>query len=845
MADYETRDVVFARLKREGLQPSPEADPHTLIRRVSLDLVGLPPTPEEADAFARDKDPRAYEKLVDRLLESPRYGEHGARRWLDLARYADTNGYEKDRQRSIWPWRDWVIRALNDDMPFDQFTIEQLAGDLLPGATPDQRIATGFHRNTMLNEEGGIDPLEYRFYAMVDRVATTGTVWMGLTLGCARCHAHKYDPIPHADFYRMMALLDNADEPDMVVSNPSVEKRRREILDQIAVKEAELAGKFPKTKEHLDRRFGEWLKKRQADAVEWTVLRPHALKSNLPKLQVLEDGSILSSGDITKRDLFTLRFNLDDLAGPVRSLRLEVLPDERLPAGGPGRAFYEGRKGDFFLSEITATQNGKPVRFASAWHSYGKISIGSGKARAENVLDGIGSTGWSTSGREGKENRLVLHLEKPLAPAGELVFTMLFERHFSASLGRFRLSASPGKGTATMDAELEVLVVKEPGRDRVLAEFLSQAPELADARKKIEALRKKLPKFTTTLVMKERPADNPRKTYRRHRGEYLSPKELVTPGVPSVLPTIKEGRPANRLELARWLVSDRNPLAGRVLVNREWAAIFGTGIVRTTDDLGIQGEPPSHPALLDWLAVTFVRQGTSLKKLHRLIVTSATYRQASGKNPEQYRRDPSNRLLARGPRMRVSAEEVRDILLKASGKLSTKMYGPGVFSPQPASVTAYAYGSYKWKASAPPDRFRRSIYTYRKRTAPFGAFSTFDGPSGEICTARRDRSNTPLQALTLLNDGMVQELAQALGRSAADLDGRPMDRATYVLRRCVIRRTTRLEASKLLGFYFAQRRRLEAGELDAKKIGDPDPKRAAWIMAARVAMNLDETITKQ
>ncbi|MEO8499171.1 MAG: DUF1549 domain-containing protein, partial [Planctomycetota bacterium] len=336
---------VLARLDAEKLPPSEPADRYTLVRRLYLDLIGLPPTPEQADVFVSSDDPHVYDKLVDELLKSKQYGERWARLWLDLARYSDTNGYEKDRPRTMWPYRDWVIKALNDDMPFDQFTVEQIAGDMLPGATDDQRVATGFHRNTMLNEEGGIDPLEYRFYAMVDRVATTGTVWMGLTTGCAQCHTHKYDPISHTDYYALMGLLNNADEPDLLIPDDATKKRRQEIEEQIAELEAKLTAQFPAAEgdgpietlreQNLDKQFGEWLKEQQATAADWTVLRPTEMKTNLPRLETLDDGSILSSGDITKRDVFTLTFDLSSLTEPITSLRLEALPDERLPASGP------------------------------------------------------------------------------------------------------------------------------------------------------------------------------------------------------------------------------------------------------------------------------------------------------------------------------------------------------------------------------------------------------------------------------------------------------------------------------------------------------------------------------
>jgi len=864
---------VLARLESQGLKPSPEADRYTLVRRVYLDLIGLPPSPEQADAFVLDRDPQAYENLVDRLLRSKHYGERWARQWLDLARYSDTNGYEKDRQRSIWPYRDWVINALNEDMPFDQFTIEQLAGDMLPGAMLEQRIATGFHRNTMLNEEGGIDPLEYRFYAMVDRVATTGTLWMGLTVGCAQCHSHKYDPITHTDYYRMLALLDNADEPDLSVPYPAIAKDRERIEAEIVKHEAELAGQFPpasgegsvdeRRERKLEAHFTEWLEAEQSRAVNWTTLRPSHLKTNLPKLELLDDESIFSSGDITKRDVFTLTFPLGELSAPATALRLEVLPDERLPAGGPGRAYYEGRKGDFFLSEITATAGGQPVTFASASASYGKIAIGSGNADAQNVFDGNGSTGWSTAEREGEPHQLVLNLQTPVAAAGDLQLVFVFERHFAASLGRFRVSATTASGEPTASAvpvDLEALLARDSSSwtdsDRIAQKkyFLSVTPQLAEARKKLDELRSQLPKFPTTMVMQERPVDNPRKTFRHHRGEYLQTREDVAPGAPAVFRSLGQDEPTNRLAFARWLVSRSNPLVGRVTVNRAWRALFGNGLVRTSGDFGTQADPPTHPELLDWLAREFVEQGWSLKKLHRLIVTSATYRQSSRVTTELIARDAGNRLLARGPRTRVDAEMVRDMILSASGLLSDKVGGKSVYPPQPDSVTALAYGDTKWPVSAGEDRYRRSLYTFSKRTAPFAAYAVFDAPSGENCTARRDRSNTPLQALTLLNDEMFLELARALARTAVDqqptstasasADGR----ATFLFRRLLTRPPDDGELEALLEFVQSQRSRLKNGELDATLIcgeEDASAELAAWIMLARAIMNFDETITKQ
>lgn len=877
--DWVRNDIdrfVLARLDAESLSPSEEADRYTLVRRLYLDLIGLPPTPDQADAFARDDHPKAYDKLVEHLLHSDQYGERWARLWLDLARYSDTNGYEKDRPREMWPYRDWVIKALNDDMPYDQFTVQQLAGDMLPQSTIDQRVATGFHRNTMLNEEGGIDPLEYRFYAMVDRVATTGTVWMGLTTGCAQCHTHKYDPITHSDYYSLMALLNNADEQEIPIPDEATRQRRQNLELEIAKLEADLPSQFPpadgdspidqRRQINLDEQFEQWLSQQKASATTWSVLRPSEMKTNLPRLEMLDDGSIYSTGDITKRDVYSLSFDLSSLQRPIKALRLEVLPDQRLPAGGPGRCYYEGRKGDFFLSEIDATVDGDKVAIASASHSYGKISIGSGDADAENVLDGDGSTGWSTSDREGQASHLVLNFAEPLEASGSLKLDLLFERHFAASLGRFRISATAGDNATALNLPLELesqflhdqSTWSSQQRNAASLHFLRFTPELKEARKPIDELRAKLPTAPTAMVMLERPDDNPRRTHRHHRGEYLSPREEVVPAIPEVLTSLTKTPPNNRLEFSRWLVSEGNPLSARVAANRAWRAFFGDGLMRTDGDFGTQSAPPSHPKLLDWLAVEFIQRGWSLKELHRLIVSSATYRQSSHISQDLLTRDPSNELLARGPRYRVDAEMVRDMMLHASGKLSSKMFGPSVYPPQPQSVTAIAYGNFHWNVSAGEDRYRRSLYTFAKRTAPFAAYTVFDGPTGESCLARRNRSNTPLQALTLLNDEMYLELARAVSQAVKTKFEDPPskeERATEIFRRLLTRMPSEVELAMLIEFQSAQQRRLQAGEIDAKLILDVDEAaeeepsalalQASWVMVARAIMNLDEAIAKQ
>lgn len=820
------------------------ADPHTLIRRLSYDLRGLPPTIAETEAFLAEhaaNPESAWSALVDRFLASPAYGERWARDWLDLARHSDTNGYEKDRPRSIWPYRDWVVQAFNEDLPYDRFTIEQLAGDLLPNPTTDQLIATGFHRNTMLNEEGGIDPLEFRYLAMIDRVATTGSVWMGLTTGCAQCHTHKFDPITHTDFYALMALLNNADEPEIEIPDPDLAAKREETERKIADLEARAVAAIDESK------YQAWLTDLRSRSAPWTVLAPLKAKANLPLLEIEEDHSIYASGDFTKRDIYEITLDLAPFAGKaVTALRLEALPDPRLPANGPGAAYYEGRKGDFFLSEVSAAAGGEKRAFSGASVSFGKISIGSGEAKGENLYDGDGSTGWSTATREGEAHALVLNFAKPLTGAKTLDLTLLFERHFVAGLGKLRLSATTAEGVvaALPSGTPDVLAADEATLRRA---FVRIDPGHKAVQDEIAGLRKRLPEPPTTLVMKERPANHPRPTHRHHRGEYLSPKEAVAPAVPAYFEPIPEGTPANRLGLAKWLVSDRNPLGARVMVNRAWQAFFGRGIVHTAGDYGYQSELPSHPELLDWLALELVEQGWSVKKLHRLLVTSAAYRRDSRIDSIQLEKDPDNVFLARGPRFRLTGEMLRDGALAAAGLLSPKMGGPGVYPPQPESVVELAYGGGGWKTSAGEDRYRRSLYTFSKRTAPFAAYLVFDGPTGENCLPRRDRSNTPLQALTLMNDPMFHEAAEGLARLTGSGGGH--DPLGSLFRRVLTRVPSEAERKEFTAYFESQRDRLVAGELKADSIlssdkGPVTPDLAAWAMVARVLLNLNENITR-
>jgi hypothetical protein len=1034
---------VDARLAREGLKPSPEADRPTLIRRLGLDLIGLPPTIAESDEFVADARPDAYERLVDRLLASPHYGERWARRWLDAARYADTNGYEKDRERSIWPYRDWVIQALNDDLPFDRFTIEQVAGDLLPAPTIAQKVATGFHRNTMINEEGGIDVEEFRFASLVDRVATTGAVWLGLTVQCAQCHTHKFDPITQREYYRFLAFFDDVDEPEMALPDPAIAARRLEIERKAEALESTLDDRFPDrdtdrtwevptpirasaesgavltirpdgsilasgstpttdryeveveadlagvsairlealtdpslphqgpgrapngnfvvrefeakddqgrpiqfaraeadvaqhgfdvagaidgnpstgwavdagpgqlNKDHaatfgvlalpqsqgrsrltfrleqeyggkhtlgrfrislgrepaaplMDRKARREARQRAWESAlkltHWSTVAPSKVESaKQATMTVLGDRSVLASGDKPNNDVYKVEVPVE---GPqVTAIRLEVLPHDSLPDHGPGRAHLFS-VGNFLLTEVEASllsPDGSTVRSIKLRDASADFEE-NGRA-ARQTIDGKVDTGWSIGGAVGKPHAIVFRLAEPLKVdrGSRLLLTLHQFTIHQTTIGRFRVATTPDLdppvASGLPDEVEEIALIPHDSRspDQVKAidrHFLKVAPEMAKANAEIASLRRSMPAFPTTMVLQRRPEGQSRTTQIRRRGEFLQPAEAVGPGTLSVLPPLPDGPEPARLKLARWLVAEDNPLVGRVVMNRAWQAFFGRGLVATVDDFGVRGERPTHPELLDWLATEFPRQGWSMKAMHRLIVTSATYRQASEAPPALLARDPRNELLARGPRFRVESETVRDIALAASGLLDPTIGGPSVYPPQPDGVTALSYGQVAWPTSRGRDRYRRGLYTFTKRTAPFAAFATFDMPTSEVACVRRERSNTPLQALTLLNDPAFVEAARALGRRIVD-EG-PSDsegRARFAFRLCVGRVPSTEEVAAIVEFRDKQAARLRLGELDATKILSGDPKGdpvelASWATVARALLNLDETITK-
>lgn len=848
---------ILARQEQAGLQPSPPANRSALVRRVYLDLIGLPPTLEQADEFINDQAPDAYEKLVDRLLASPHYGERWARQWLDLARYADTNGYEEDKSRSIWPYRDWVIHTLNADMPFDQFTIEQIAGDMLPEASLAQRVATGFHRNSMLNTESGVDPLEYRFYSLVDRVHTTSTIWLGLTMGCAQCHTHKYDPLTQQDYYRFLALMNQAEELEIDVPQSELLAKRQQLATEIDDLTNRLPELFPaktatgtpptahERQAHLTQQFNEWRRTAAQRAVHWKVLRPTRMTANVPALTLLEDDSILAIGDATKHDEYVLELAID--LENITAVRLETLPDERLPARGPGRLYYEGQNGTFFLCEFTLLADGQPVAAGRTLQSAGNAKL---------ATDGDPLSGWTFQDRQGIPSTALFELAQPLKKVHQLQVRMMSERAQPCAVGRFRISVTSDPWPAELTphpTDIETLLATADSQltpanlQRLQQYFLETTPFLAEHQQTIANLRKQWPTYPTTLVMSELPPAHQRASILYRRGEFLQPGERVEPQVPSILPQLPVNVPHDRLALARWLVDPRNPLVGRVTMNRHWAAFFGQGLVRTVDDFGYQGAPPSHPELLDWLAVELVNQGWSIKRMHRLIVTSATYQQASRLTPELAARDASNGLLTRGPHHRLQAEQIRDLALVASGLLGTQIGGPSVYPPQPAGATEGPYTALKWTPSPGADRYRRALYTFIKRTQPFALLNTFDAPEGRTCIALREISNSPLQALTRLNDPTAIEAAQALGTIAANSSQPPAQRIEELFRRCLTRLPTPSEQTAILNFYTATAQRLQQGQLPpdlAEQPSDDALDRAAWTAVARAVLNLDEVIFK-
>jgi hypothetical protein len=911
---------VLVKLETEGLAPSPPADRVTLLRRLTLDLTGLPPDARDVDVFLspsllpsvsssagkdgekeRQRDGEiAYTAAIERLLASPHYGERWGRIWLDGARYADSDGYEKDKPRFVWAYRDWVVGALNRDLPYNQFVIEQIAGDLLPNATQDQIVATGFLRNSMINEEGGVDPEQFRMEAMFDRMDAIGKSMLGLTIQCCQCHNHKYDPFTQEDYYRVFAFLNDTHEANVAVYPPDQLMRRGEILRQIGEIEADFQHKLP----DWQTRMAAWEESVKNDQPEWRIVSPEPDVSGGQKHYVLKDGSILAQGYAPTKHTteFIVKSDLEN----ITAVRLELLNDPNLPLGGPGRSIWgtlaltefrleagpaDGSAGmtEVKLSGASADVNPpeKPLDAIYGDKTDKKRVTGP----IEFALDRKDETAWTNDigpGRTNVPRKAVFTLEKPLSfPGGTQLKFRLTQNHGgwnsddnqNHNLGRFRLAVTSAADAKADPVPAAVRKVFETSADErspaqvgaVFSYWRTLVPEWKEANDQIEALWQQHPRGTSQYAMQAR--DEHRQTFLLARGDFLKPTSPVTPGTPGFLHPFRERGASTaakseepvaaptRLDFGKWLVDEKAPTTARAIVNRVWQTYFGTGLVSTSEDFGLQGEAPSHPELLDWLTIEFIERGWSLKHLHQLIVSSATYQQSSKVSPELLARDPDNRLLARGPRFRMEGEAVRDIALAASGLLNPKLGGPPVYPPAPnfLFVPPASYGPKVWKEEKGPDRYRRALYTFRFRSVPYPVLQTFDAPNGEFACVRRVRSNTPLQALTSLNEPLFLECARALALKTLS-EGGPSDaeRLAYAFRRCTARVPDEKEAAALLALLAKQQERFS--QKDAKPwdlaANDPanppplpegvsPPQAAAWTAVCRVILNLDETITKE
>jgi hypothetical protein len=888
---------VLARLEREGLAPSPEADRITLIRRVTLDLTGLPPTPAEVYAFLADRSPDAYEKVVDRLLRSPRYGERMAVRWLDAARYADTNGYQSDGERFMWRWRDWVIEALNRNMPFDQFTIEQIAGDMLPDATLDQKIATGFNRNHRGNAEGGIIPAEYAVEYVADRVETTATVWLGLTMTCARCHDHKFDPVTQKDFYRLFAYFNNVPERGKAIkygNSPPLLKTptadQAAELQAVAKKRDEAAAAFRAMQAELAAAQTLWEKSLLAPvkpaSIPWSVHdglaarfdldgdpkpgkwkngEPHFAAGQIGQAAELDGKGYIDSADVGKFGFYS-KFSLaawikpgDVRRGTIISRMVDV-PQE----AGYQLRLHDGKLQANFVVRwlddalrVETERSLEPDRWHHVMVTYDGTRVASG---VRIYIDG-------------ESQKLKINLDdlnqsfeskEPLRIGGgggsEDRFRGLID---DVRVYKRALRADEAEMLAVSDT-VERLAAIPPARrtrgeaGKIHAYYLeSQAPgRIQQAHRLVERLQRQYERLDeavpTTMVMQE--MEKPRDTYLLLRGVYDRRGEKLSPGVPANLPSLPRGVPNNRLGLARWLVDPANPLTPRVAVNRFWQMYFSVGLVKTVEDFGNQGEWPSHPELLDWLATEFVRTGWDIKAMQRLIATSATYRQSSRVSPAQLQRDPDNRLLARGTRIRLPAETIRDQALAASGLLVERLGGPSVKPYQPDGLWK-ELGDQEYETDVGANLYRRSLYTFWKRTVAPPSMITFDAAGRETCIVRETRTNTPLQALNLMNDVTYVEAARALAQRVMKREKSPEDRVTLAFRLVLARPPQPAERDVLLSglqeHLAAYRKdKSAARKLIATGASRPDAgldvaELAAYTAVASLILNLDEAVTKE
>ncbi len=779
---------INARLASAGLAPSGEAERRILIRRVTLDLTGLPPTPMEIDDFLADTEPAAYERVVDRLLADPAYGEHMARPWLDLARYADSQGFEKDNPRTMWRYRDWVIDAFNADMPFDEFTRQQLAGDLLDEPALAELIATGFHRNTQTNTEGGTDNEEFRSAAVIDRVNTTMSGWMGLTMGCAQCHTHKYDPIEHHEYYALYAFFNQTEDADLdddrpFIKAPTAEQAVR--LDELDQAVATFNQRLAPPDEDVQAAVEAWIAA-GTDAVDWEILPPTTAGTTTD--QVLDcdpDGILTAAGAIPATDIYTLVLHPERRR--IGSLRLEVLPEADQP--GPGRA----GNGNFVINDVevrTTAPDAPRIDLDRAEATFNQAQYHVNSAINGDLQP---TSGWAIMGGTQQAQQAVFRLSDTVElEPGEGIVVTLHQTHGTRHvLHRFRLAASDRREAGIpMPTDISSIIAtpraqRSDHQSEALARHvLPRSESMATLNEQLETTVGDRDAYRdtiqSTLVMHELPPDGQRRTHLFLGGSFLNPDldgGEIAPDTPAMLHAFPPAAPRNRLGLAHWLLQRDNPLTARVQVNRAWSIFFGTGLVSTLDDFGIQGERPSHPELLDWLALQYAGElDWSMKRLVRLIVTSAVYRQSAKRTDQARAIDPDNRLLSHAPRLRLSAEQLRDQALFVSGLLVTdRLGGPSVMPHLPDGMLPQAFTTLVLPESSGDDLHRRGLYTTWRRTGHYPSFATFDAPSREYCTVQRTRSNTPLQVLVLLNDPVFIEAAQALARRSMLEAGQDID----------------------------------------------------------------------
>lgn len=870
-------NFILSKLEEEGLKPSGPADPATFLRRLSLDLTGLPPSLEELSQIGDNE--------AQRLIASPHFGERWAREWLDAARYSDSAGYEKDLPRYNHFYRDWVVDAMNSNMPYDDFVVRQIAGDLLPDASQGDRIATGFLRNSMTNEEGGAKPEQFRIEGVFDRIDAIGKSMLGLTAQCAQCHTHKYDPLTHDEYFGMYAFLNGIEETSIAAVTPSEKNTTGALLAEIAA----IDDGIRKSSPEVEPAFAKWQEEMLSlPRTEWQALELYQIGDSGQKYLPLSDKSVINMGYANTRgtEVFSSSVEIPE----VRSARLEVMNDPYLPMNGPGRsAKGTGTLSEFVLRAGSELEKVEKLPFINPVASISAPTVKLDPIRfpsnskrepddrttgpADFALDDDLKTGWTTE-RDPARNHdpavITFELAEPFKAEGATYFKYnLIQRHggFNSddnqtfNLGRIRLSVAatlPNALDQLPPLVLEALLTDSEKRSseqsaRLFAHWRENNPDYAAETAKIEALYAKVPEPTWALVAAETREERVTRLF--ERGEQTHPKHVVTPHVPAFLHPLPPGDPESRLTFAKWLVDPKSPVAARVFVNRIWQAYFGTGLLETSEDFGHQAAAPSHPELLDWLAVEFMESGWDMKHIHRLITTSSTYHQASVMSPAMRDRDPQNRLLAHGPRLRVPAETVRDIQLASSGLLDASLGGRSVFPPAPGYLfeRPVSYGPKTWFVEEDSNRYRRALYTFRFRSVPYPMLVTFDAPPGVVSCARRNISTTPLQALVTLNEQVSLEAALGLAHLILTDSGALPERISRAFVRCTSRKPDAEEITTLVSVYetslsadpeqveiFLESYQPVTLDLSAH----PLPELSAATAVARVLLNLDETITK-